>query len=908
VVTGSVVGREHELAEANGFLAGVAERACGLLLVGEAGIGKTTIWSAVVAEAARRGYVVLTAGPSEAEADLPFAALTDVFAHIDDATLGELPPAQRDALEQALRRSVGSASVDPTAVALATLGVIRAAAESFPVLLAIDDLQWVDASSLRALIFAFRRLEDARVGLLATIRPGFDNGILGLAADDSTSIGQIEIAGLGRRHLAQLMLERTGHTLSPTQLARLSELSRGNPFYALQLVVAGGAELGVPETLAVTLRARLAPLSPAARAAGLAAGLLGRVDEAVLGRLYAEGLGELRATDVVDTRTGVPRFAHPLLASTLVDLHAPAEQRAAHLQLAEALEDPDERALHRGRGTDAPSESVAQELEDAARRVDARGAPEAAAVLAERAAALTPDADRAAKTRRLIRAADLYSAAGEGRTHVAPLLERLERTLQAGTDHARVLVRLGWLGAQLDTLTGPEAIAMLESALAEAAGEPDVEVAAHAALARLLGNSGDYRVAYRHAERAVAAGPVTESNLMFPSPAGELGTAMFFTGHGFDEPLFEQGIAVESQFDRSGEPYQSTKLQLALALTYTGQLDRARVVLHELLARSRELGRVSSISGCVLQLIEVEVRAGRMSEAEAHAAEFVHLDRQLRGDASGEWYPSGLVAVHLGRVAEARRILNGGIEYSRSIGSTKWLARELWALGHLELALGNLDAARASLVPLPGLLRDAGFGEWSVHPVHPDAIETLVSLGEIDEAVELTAELAEYADRVDRPWGLATAARSAALIATARGEHEGALDAAERALAEHERLDWPFERARTLLVTGGVLRRLGRRRDAASALGGARSIFASLRSPLWLAKVTAEEQRLGGRRAARGALTPTEQRVAQLAAEGQRNAEIAAALFVTPKTVEATLSRVYRKLGVRSRTELARSL
>ena len=174
----------------------------------------------------------------------------------------------------------------------------------------------------------------------------------------------------------------------------------------------------------------------------------------------------------------------------------------------------------------------------------------------------------------------------------------------------------------------------------------------------------------------------------------------------------------------------------------------------------------------------------------------------------------------------------------------------------------------------------------------------------MDDANELTTELEEYGERLGRPWALATAARSHALLSSARGDIEAALAAAERALVEHERLDWPLELARTRLVTGTVLRRLGRRRDAAAMLAQARSELAALRSPLWLARVEAEERRLGGRRAT-SELTPTEERVAELAGRGLRNAEIAAQLFVTPKTIEATLSRVYRKLGVRSRTELA---
>jgi DNA-binding CsgD family transcriptional regulator len=538
-------------------------------------------------------------------------------------------------------------------------------------------------------------------------------------------------------------------------------------------------------------------------------------------------------------------------------------------------------------------------------RLDARGAPETAAVLAERAAELTPESDADARTRRLLKAADLYQAAGEGRDHVLPLLEQLAQSLPAGPDRARVLIRLGWLGAQMDTMPMSESVAYQERALGEAGAAADVATAAHASLARLRGIGGDYRAALRHAALAVETGAQPEANLMFPSPAGELAITRFFTGAGLDEPLFEAGIDAEARAARAGEPYQSPRLQLALACLYTGQLSRARAILEALLARSVELGRVRSTAGIVLHLTELEVRAGDLERADTHAREFLLLDRQLRGDLSAEWYPSGLVAMHLGRTDEARRILSAGVEEARTFESTIWLAHHLEALGHLELAVGDLEAARKALLPVPAMLRESGLGEWAVHPVHPDAIETLVGLGDLDEAASLQAELEEYGRRLDRAWGIATASRSAALLASARGEVEAALAAAERALVEHERLDWPLERARTLLATGEILRRLGRRRDAASSLAEAKATLVTLGNPLWLARVEAEEHRLGGRRAT-DALTPTEARVAELAAQGLRNAEIATRLHVTRKTVEATLSRVYRKLGVRSRTELAR--
>jgi DNA-binding CsgD family transcriptional regulator len=870
-------------------------------------MGKTTIWSAVVDEALDRGFTVLLARPSEAEAELAFSVLIDLLSSVESGLLDELPGVQRSSLAQALRRAEVGTAVDPVAVALAVLALLRSMSADGPaVVVAVDDLQWVDAPSLRALTYAFRRLDDAAVGLVATVRVDADLELTRLAERDESALDRIEVVGLGARQLARLVFERTGRTLSPPQLQRLAQLSAGSPFYALEIAETGDLE-HVPPSLGAALKARLVALSDAARAAGLTAAALGRVDASVVD-VHGSAMNELRAARILDEQSDALWFTHPLLASAFVELHTREEVQRAHLALASSLADPDERALHLGRGTTEPSERVAAQLEAACDRLDARGAPETAAVLAERAAALTPEADPVRRTRRLLRAADLYQAAGEGQEHVFPLLGELAEVLPPGPDRARVFVRIGWLGAQIDSMTGPEAVAYQERAVAEAEGAPDVLVAAHSVLARMRGLGGDYRAALQHAELAVEAGSDLQPNGMFPSPSGELGIARFYSGFGLDEQLFEEGIAREVRGNRTFEPYQSPKLQLAKAFLCTGQLVRARTALLELIELSQELERVRSTAGCVLMLTEVELRAGNLSLAEAYTAEFVNLDRQLRGDLGDEWYPSGVVAMHLGRVDDARRILRAGIEYSESIGSTIWLAHHMWALGHLELAAGDLALARDVLAPLPGMLRETGLGEWAVHPFHPDLIEALVGLGEIDDAVELTAELEAYGRRLDRPWGLATAARSAALIASARGEIEQALGSAERALAVHERLDWPFERARTLLVTGGVLRRLGRRRDAAAMLAEAKSAFDALRNPLWSLRAEAEERRLGGRRGAGDDLTPTEERVAELAGQGLRNAEIAAQLYVTPKTVETTLSRVYRKLGIRSRTELAGQL
>lgn len=900
-----MIGRQRELEEGRALLAAVAEGPTALVIEGQPGIGKSTIWSAVAEEAEALGYCVLASRPSEAEAELPFAVLTDLFEAVDESAVGVLPDVQRDALEQALRRRSSSGTVDPTSVALATLGALRTLAAARPTIVAIDDLQWIDAPSLRALGFAIRRVRGASVGLLTAVRSGASNGLTAPGVDGAT-VRRIEIAGLDERHIAELVHERTSIALTPLQLGRVVSMSGGNPFYALELAIAGAAENRLPETLAGAVRTRLSTLSPAARGAGVVAATLGRVDETLIRRLHGQGIDELWTAGIVDGRRGQPWFAHPLLASALIELHSPAERRAVHLALATALHDPDERALHLGRGTEDASEAVAGELEAAAGRLDARGAPETAALLADRAASLTPADDREAAFRRLLLAADLYQAAGEGRDHVLPVLEHLAEALPTGPDRARVLVRLGWLGAQLDTMAMPESVRFQERALEDAGEAADVTAAAHAVLARLSGIGGDYRAALRHAEHAVEAGADPGANLMFPSPAGELAIARFFAGDGIDERLFAEAVELEARAGRHGEPYQSPRLQLALALLYTGRLEEARALLTELLDLSVQLGRLPSTAGCLLHLTELEVRAGDLSRAELHAREFLHIDRQLRGDLSVEWYPAALVALHAGRTDDARRILTRGIEDSQAIESTIWLAHQLEALGHLELAAGNLAAARDALVPAIGMLRATGLGEWAVHPVHPDLIEAHVGLGELDEAEVLQAELEEYGRRLDRPWGRATAARSRALIASARGDNAAAIAAVHEALGEHERLEWPLEHARTSLVGGTLLRRAGRRREAAEMFERARSLLRPTGDPPWLSRVDVEERRLGGRRGGSGALTPAEERIAELAGQGLRNAEIATRLYVTPKTVEATLSRVYRKLGIRSRTELAR--
>jgi DNA-binding CsgD family transcriptional regulator len=269
---------------------------------------------------------------------------------------------------------------------------------------------------------------------------------------------------------------------------------------------------------------------------------------------------------------------------------------------------------------------------------------------------------------------------------------------------------------------------------------------------------------------------------------------------------------------------------------------------------------------------------------------------------------AGLVEAHAGRVESTRERLEAAF---RATERTGYGIAALWtsgALGFLELSLGNASAAHRALDPMTQLVEAHGLEEPIRAFFVPDEIEALVALGELDRAERLTRMLAVRGRALDRPWALATGGRCRALLLAARGEPEIALAEIEHALAEHERLPMPLELGRTLLVRGQLERRLKKKSAAKESLEQALAIFDDIGAMLWVERARAELARVGLRRAGRDELTETERRVAELAASGLTNREVAAQLFLSPKTVEANLARIYRKLDIRSRAELGARL
>jgi DNA-binding CsgD family transcriptional regulator len=273
--------------------------------------------------------------------------------------------------------------------------------------------------------------------------------------------------------------------------------------------------------------------------------------------------------------------------------------------------------------------------------------------------------------------------------------------------------------------------------------------------------------------------------------------------------------------------------------------------------------------------------------------------------ASEGHFAVGLVEAHLGRADPARLAALEGLRVAEALGEILLLIPNLSVLGFLELSLGNFAEADAYLSRAVELEQAMGVREPAYFRVVPDEIEALVALGRLDEAEALLAPFEEAGRNLDRAWAIATGARCRALILAARGDLAGASTAIDEAVREHDRLPLPFELGRTLLVRGTVERRAKRKREARETLTKALEIFDGLGASLWADKARAELARIGGRAASSLDLTPTEDRVAALVAAGSTNREVADALFVSIHTVEANLKRIYRKLGVRSRTELA---
>jgi ATP/maltotriose-dependent transcriptional regulator MalT len=908
-VTTEIIGREEELAAIEAFLGRIEEGPGSLVISGEPGIGKTILWENGVAEAGRRFGEVLTCRGVEAEASLSFAGLSDLLGGVLVEAASSLAPPRRRALEVALLLvEPGEQPPDAHAIGLAVLDVVRLPAERGPLLVALDDAQWLDPASANVLSIALRRLTDEPVGLLATLRRDPEAAtpfeLDHVFADERR--GRVSLGPLSLGAMHSLLRERLGLDLTRPDLVRVREATAGNPFFALELGrelartdtrPAAGRSLRVPESLHELLGGRLARLPGETLDVLLLVAALARPTVDLVTGLYGSRERVLAALEaavhegVVDLDESRLRFSHPLLASICYEQAPVWKRQAVHRALASTLTDVEERARHLALAADGPDVVAASYLDAAAEQAAARGATAAAAELSEFAAELTPDDPTLARERRF-RSASFHRLAGDVDSAVTTL-ELLLAEVPSGLERADVLFELA-----MTQRGGPRTnIAQCDEALVEAAGDDSrsarilaLRGGLHLVRADARAGLADARAALQKAERA-------DDPALLVRVIAYLGQAE--TYHDEITPgLLERGVEIEDELGLELDWNFSPRYSLGRRLMRLGETDQARTIFEEVEAQALERGDEVSRVMALWPLAMVEWLAGRWRLALERAVAAYDLTEQTQHPHAITWVgrAKALIEADLGLVAEARASAEESLAFIQDDPYELGVIPTRGVLGRLELALGNPDAALGYLRDLPERLLAGGMHDPTV-PVWADAIEALIARSELDAAGTYLEPYELHAARVGSPWAVAGAARCRGLLLAAGGELSAGLEMLELSLADAA--PFPLERGRTLLCLGTLRRQAQQRRAARDALEGALAIFEELGASLWAERARSELARISGRAPAPEELTATERRVAELAARGRMNKEIAAELFMGVSTVEAHLSRVYRKLGVR---------
>jgi DNA-binding NarL/FixJ family response regulator len=902
----AIVGRSDELAVLRTFFAEVSPAPTLMVIEGEAGIGKSTLFTAGVESARERGLRQLVSRPAEAERGLAFAGLSDLLEDVLDDVVRELSAPRRRALEVALLLEESAEGVDPRALAVAVRSALEILATEEPLVVAVDDVQWLDPSSANALAFALRRVHrHVHVLLARRVEDGSKSSEIEAAL--ASGVRRLRIGPLSVGAIQQLLRDRLGRVFPRRTLLRIHETSGGNPFYALELARALDPDLdptqplAVPETLEGLVGARLAGLPAATRdALGLAAAL----GNAPLKLLWAAGvegdaLEPALAAGVIERADRNVRFTHPLLASVLYQDLAPRERRRIHGLLADVVDDPVERARHLAASTDRPDHEVAAALEEAAALAGARGATVAAAELSEHALRLTPAAAVEDEHRRTIAAGRAHLAAGE-----VERARRLGEALQARRPEGRRLGEALVYLSELESGEFPERIVLRRQALQEAAVPRDLRLLIHQRLAFETRFTEGALAAREHADAALRlAEELGEDDLR----AGALAAVAMLQFTAGDPDALSSAEEAHASATAAGNAQRLVEAGFCLAhvLTWSRELGRARALLEDLHRQGSERDeRISAQALWYLSL--VELWAGRWAVASSHAERARELSVQYRRDETEDpqnLFPIALLAAHRGELESARDLAERGRTLTERHGA---LLPGLAALSGLVAAWsGDAAAAVEHFVAADGTADAAGWVEPALRWWRADHVEAQLELERLDAAAGLLDEWESAAARLDRRWILAEAARCRGLVAVARGDVDEAIALLERAAGGSAAGGDSFGEARAALALGIARRRTRQKRAAREAIEVALRGFELCGAAGWAERARAELGRIGGRTREEG-LTAAEERVARLVAEGRTNREVAAALFLGERTVEAHLSRIYAKLGVRSRTELAR--
>lgn len=899
----ALIGRGNEQARIDALLLDARRgQSGGLVVRGEPGIGKTSLLRYALGSAA--DFVVLRTLGVESEADLAYSGLLELLRPVV-GQIPRIPPEQAAALSGAL--TLGTLDeVNRFAVCAATLSLLAATAETRPVLCLIDDAQWLDRSSSEALLFATRRFAAEGIVMLFAAREGEASHF------EASGVPELTLTGLVPSDARQVLSQAPSGTVAPQVATRLVALTEGNPL-ALTEIPAGltARQRAGAEALDVPLRGgaaierafgkRISTMSPVAQRALLIAAANETGDLAPILQALgndADGLDEAQGAGLIRIEGDRVVFRHPLIRSAVYGTATAGHRRSAHAAIAEALAvSNDERAAwHRALATTGFDEDVAAELARVAEGERHRGGADSQARLLERAARLTSNSKKRAE--RLLEAGRAAYHAGQGDLAASMLEEGLEIStdpitradlVEARTEAARIKGDIAtWVARcyveadlveALDRSRASNLVFQVWDYAADnlqcATGREIID-----RLARLQDPGGDsQRMLAAAALQAVLDGRISEARE----------TALRGAALGYDAPT-----------ERTTD--------IAYVLVFVDEYDATRRLLEHIIARYRREGSILDLVKATGALCHLEYSLGRFQQARIAAREFADLaeDAGLTFWLSLALAVRALVEASLGAEAECRAHAQRASELSLRAGSLLADVTTRQALGRLELCIGHTDDAISALEPVrrsTAEVRSSGFQWWI-----PDLVEAYARAGRRADAIELFNVFDDDARNAHHDWSLVAAARCNALLSG-----DDFRDAFSNALARCDNERWPFERARCELVYGERLRRAGRRVEAREQLRSAIEGFEQL-GTLGFASRARHELRATGETVRRrdpavsNDLSAQELQIAMLVADGASNREVAADLFLSPKTVEKHLSSVYRKLGVRSRTELVRRI
>jgi tetratricopeptide (TPR) repeat protein len=795
---------------------------------------------------------------------------------VDSGAWAGMPTPQRLAMDWVLLRgSADDIVTDSRSVAAGFLSLIERLEKTAPVLLAIDDLQWLDSSSRQVIAFAAQRFS-GRVGMLATVRSSSDGGgdtswlqLPRLAETHRIPVGPLSLGGL-----RAVLSERLGRSLSRLTMVRIYEVSRGNPFYAIELARdhhETGSGVRLPGSLAELVRTRVGTLPADVQNVLLAASCISAPSVELLAGATGHDAERVVALLTDAENKGIVRidghrlnFTHPLLARGIYSEATAAQRRKIHRRLADLVEEPELQARHRAMAVAWGDRHTLECLDRAADIARMRGAPAAAELidLAISLGGLTAE--------RRIRLADNHFDAGDW-PRARILLEQTIGELKPGRLRAEALSVLGPVRIFGDSFL--EGVAALERSLDEAPDDLDLRVPALITLSLTLFNTGRLDPAWCRVQDAVTEAARLGEPLLLSQALSLRVLLGFLRGEGIDDASLQSALEMEERYTdtaiRSGfQKIVRPRSHHALLLGWTGRLERAHEAMVSLRQSCVETGLEHELIYVVYYSIQVEIWRGNFTEAALLAEQGMEGALQLGSDVAigGALTFRAALAAYAGNEQQVRRDVRAALAALQGCGAHMLEGWPLAIIGFLELSLGNHEAALTTLEPLLANLRMAPERtEIYLAEFVPDAVEALVHLGRLDEAEPLVEALEHNGRRLDRAWMLAVGARCRGVLAAAHGDLDAARRAAEAAMAEHERLPMPFERARTELLLGRLQRRLGYRDAATKTLRDALETFEHLNIHLWADRARAELARADmGSGGCAGELTPSEQQVADL--------------------------------------------